>query len=185
MVRRAGARVGDHVVVTGTIGDAALGLRLRNERSAARRWKLGQAMQRHLLARYLVPEPRNALAEALRLNASAAMDVSDGLVGDLGKLCRASGVGAEIDVARVPLSKAARAALTAERKLVEIMLTGGDDFEVVAMVPAVALDVFMTAARVVGMPVTAIGRVTAGQEARFLGPDGRKLRFTRASFSHF
>jgi thiamine-monophosphate kinase len=185
MVRRAGARVGDHVVVTGTIGDAALGLRLRKERSAARRWKLGQAMQRHLLARYLVPEPRNALAEALRLNASAAMDVSDGLAGDLGKLCRASGVGAEIDVARVPLSKAAGAVAAADSTAIETMLTGGDDFEVVAMVPPAALDVFMTAARVVSVPATAIGRVTAGREARFLGPDGRKLRFARASFSHF
>ncbi len=63
------------------------------------------------------------------------MDVSDGLAGDLGKLCRASGVGAEIEVARVPLSKAARAALAAEPKAIETMLTGGDDFEVVATIP--------------------------------------------------
>ena len=185
MVRRAGARVGDHVIVTGTIGDAALGLKLRRERGAARRWKLDTAMQRHLLARYLVPEPRSAFAEAVRDNASAAMDVSDGLAGDLGKLCRASGVGADIDVARVPLSKAARAVLAADPKAIEPILTGGDDFEVVATIPAGALDVFQIAARVVGVPVTAIGRVTAGKEARFLGPDGRKLAFARASFSHF
>ena len=91
-------------------------------------------MQRHLLARYLVPEPRNALAEALRLHASAAMDVSDGLAGDLGKLCRASGVGAEVD-GRVPLSEAALAALGGRPQGDETMLTGGDDFEVVAAVP--------------------------------------------------
>jgi thiamine-monophosphate kinase len=185
MVRRAGARLGDHVIVTGTIGDAALGLNLRKERGEAKRWRLDAAMQRHLLARYLVPEPRNALAEALRLNASAAMDVSDGLAGDLGKLCRASGVGAEIEVERVPLSRAARAALAADPKAIETILTGGDDFEVVATVPPAALDALLTAARVVGVPVTAIGRVTAGMEARFLRPDGRKLRFARASFSHF
>ena len=185
MVRRSGARVGDHIVVTGTIGDAALGLRLRKDRGAARRWKLGAAMQRHLQTRYLVPEPRNALAEALRLNASAAMDVSDGLAGDLGKLCRASGVGAEIEVARVPLSKAARAALAADSKAIETVLTGGDDFEVVATVPPPALDVFLAAARVVDIPVAAIGRVTAGTGARFLGPDNRPLMFARASFSHF
>jgi thiamine-monophosphate kinase len=185
MVRRAGARLGDHVIVTGTIGDAALGLNLRKERGEAKRWRLDAAMQRHLLARYLVPEPRNALAEALRLNASAAMDVSDGLAGDLGKLCRASGVGAEIEVERVPLSRAARAALAADPKAIETILTGGDDFEVVATVPPAALDSLLTAARVVGVPVTAIGRVTAGKEARFVGADGRKLVFARASFSHF
>jgi len=142
-------------------------------------------MQRHLAARYLVPEPRNALAGALRLNASAAMDVSDGLAGDLGKLCRASGVGAEIEVARVPLSKAARTALAAEPKVVETVLTGGDDFEVVATIPPAALEVFLTAARVAGVPVAAIGRVTAGKATRFLELDGRPLRFARASFSHF
>ena len=146
-------------------------------------------MRRHLLARYLVPRPRNALAEALRRNASAAMDVSDGLVGDLGKLCRASGVGAKVDVARVPLSKAALAVLVADPRATETMLTGGDDFEVVATVPSRKLKSFLTAARRAGVPATGIGRVTAGTGARsgvrFLGPDGRPLRFARTSFSHF
>ena len=141
-----GARAGDHVIVTGTIGDAALGLQLRKQRGAASAGSLTPAMRRHLLARYLVPQPRNALAEALRRNASAAMDVSDGLVGDLGKLCRASGVGAEIDVARVPLSKAAQAVLAADPEAIETMLTGGDDFEVVATVPPRKLEAFLAAA---------------------------------------
>lgn len=185
MARRSGARAGDRVVVTGTIGDSALGLNLRKERGAAARWKLDRAMQRHLLARYLVPQPRNALAEALRLNASAAMDVSDGLAGDLGKLCRASGAGAEIEAARVPLSKAARAVLAADAEAMETVLTGGDDFEVVATVPQRKLKRFFAAARRAGVKVTEIGRVTAGTGARFLGADGRRLVFARASFSHF
>ena len=185
MIKRSGARTGDHVIVTGTIGDAALGLTLRKVRVAAKRWKLNVAMRRHLLARYLVPQPRNALAEALRLYASAAMDVSDGLVGDLGKLCRASGVGAEVDVARVPLSKAALAALVADPKATETMLTGGDDFEVVATVPPRRLKSFLAAARRSGVPATGIGRITTGTGALFLGPDGRPLRFARTSFSHF
>ena len=92
-------------------------------------------MHRHLLKRYLLPEPRNALAEALRRHASAAMDVSDGLAGDLGKLCRASGVGATVDVARVPLSDAALTALVADERATQTILTGGDDFEVVATIP--------------------------------------------------
>jgi thiamine-monophosphate kinase len=185
MLRRAGAHVGDHVVVTGTIGDAALGLRLRNERGAARRWMLDAAMQRHLLARYLVPEPRNALTEALRRNASAAMDVSDGLAGDLGKLCRASNVAAEIDAVRIPLSKAARAVLAADRRAIETIFTGGDDFEVIATISPRKLKSFLAAARRARVSVTEIGRITSGSGAHFFGPDKRQLRFARASFSHF
>src|SRR5450631_421835 len=104
MVRRMGARPGDLVVATGTIGDAALGLVLRQDANAAARWSLDAAMREHLLGRYLLPQPRNAIAEALRLHASAAMDVSDGLAGDLAKLCRVSGVAADIAVEKVPLS---------------------------------------------------------------------------------
>jgi thiamine-monophosphate kinase len=142
-------------------------------------------MQRHLATRYLVPQPRNALAEALRRHATAAMDVSDGLAGDLGKLCGASGVAAEVEIARVPLSRAARAALAAEARLMETVLAGGDDFEVIATVPPAALDKFHRAAMAVGVPVTVIGRVMAGNGARFLGPDGKPLRLKRTSFSHF
>jgi thiamine-monophosphate kinase len=184
MVRRAGARVGDHVLVTGTIGDAALGLKLRQSRQATR-WKLSPHGRNHLTRRYLVPEPRNALASAVRKFATAAMDVSDGLAGDLGKLCRASGVAAVVDVTRVPLSAAARTALQAERKLIEILLSGGDDYEIVCTVRPAKLSAFQAAARAVGVPVTDIGRVVRGSGASFRGPDGRLLTFARASFSHF
>jgi thiamine-monophosphate kinase len=125
------------------------------------------------------------LAEALRRHASAAMDVSDGLAGDLGKLCRASGVAAEVEIASVPLSPAAKAALAAEPALIETILGGGDDFEVVATIPPAAFDRFRRAASATGFPVTAIGRIVAGGGARFLGPDGKPLRLKRTSFSHF
>ena len=185
MVQRSGARVGDHVVVTGTIGDAALGLKLRKERGVAHRWRRSVAARRHLTARYLVPEPRNALAEALRRYASAAMDVSDGLAGDLGKLCRGSGVGAKIEVSRVPLSKAALAAVSEQPELIEAVLTGGDDFEVVATVSPRKLNTLRAAASRARVNVTEIGRVTAGKGVRFLDANNRPLRFARASFSHF
>src|SRR5262249_7176591 len=113
MVLRSGAKAGDVVVVTGTIGDAALGLRLRRDPASARRWNLSAALTTHLVDRYLLPQPRSAVAESLRRYASAAMDVSDGLVGDLTKLCRASRVAVDVELARVPLSDAARTALTA------------------------------------------------------------------------
>jgi thiamine-monophosphate kinase len=186
MVRRAGAQAGERVVVTGTIGDAALGLRLRRDASAAQRWGLTPEQRNHLEARYLVPEPRTAIAEILRAHASAAMDVSDGLAGDLGKLCRASGVGAEIAAARVPLSNGARAALAREPALIETILTGGDDYEVVACVPAGKVEPLRQQASAAGVAISEIGAVTAGQgEARFLDPDGQPLAFRQASFSHF
>ncbi len=127
MPRRAGAKPGDRVLVSGSIGDAALGLRLRNGAD----WKINDAQRQHLSSRYLLPQPRNALAEAVRRFASASMDVSDGLAGDLAKLARVSGVAAVVEVTRVPLSDAAKAALAAEPALIEPVLTGGDDYEIV------------------------------------------------------
>ena len=185
MVRRVGAQVGDHVLVTGTIGDAALGLRLRKDRNAARRWQLARRQSDDLLRRYLVPEPRNALASAIRKYATAAMDVSDGLAGDLGKLCRASGVAAEVDAARVPVSAAARKVLQAEPRLFKTMLSGGDDYEIVCTVRPARLPSFQAAALAVGLPVAAIGRVVRGSGASFRGAGGRAIRFARGSFSHF
>ena len=108
MVLRGGAEPGDHVVVTGSIGDAALGLALRRDTSLLTRWRLDQRGHDHLAGRYLLPQPRNAIAEILREHASGAMDVSDGLAGDFAKLCRASGVAGEIEVARVPPSRPIR-----------------------------------------------------------------------------
>src|SRR5690349_13131912 len=102
MVMRSGAKAGDAILVTGTIGDGALGVALRRDPAMGERWRLDKRMSDHLVDRYLVPEPRNAIADALRRYASAAMDVSDGLMGDLAKLCRASGVSAQVESARVP-----------------------------------------------------------------------------------
>jgi thiamine-monophosphate kinase len=184
MVRRSTAEVGDLVVVTGTIGDSALGVRLRRDEGLAKRWRLSEAMNAHLKQRYLLPEPRNVLAKAVLEHASAAMDVSDGLVGDVAKLCRASGVAAEIDVARVPLSDAARSAVAAEPAALETALTGGDDYEIVLTLAPAKLAAFRAAAVAAGIAATEIGRIAAGEGARFL-QDGRALTFARTSYSHF
>jgi thiamine-monophosphate kinase len=186
MVRRAGARPGDRVVVTGTIGDAVLGLELLRESAAAGRLGLDGAMQDWLLARYRLPQPRNALAEVMRRHATAAMDVSDGLAGDLAKLCRVSGVDAVIEASRVPLSPAARVALASDPALLARMLSGGDDYEIVATLAASNVAGLIAEAAVAGVAVTEIGRIEAGEgRARFLGLDGMPLVFARASFSHF
>jgi thiamine-monophosphate kinase len=184
MVRRATAAVGDCVVVTGTIGDAALGVQVRRDPGLSKRWRISQAMADHLAQRYLLPQPRNGLAEAVLNHATAAMDVSDGLAGDLAKLCRASSVGAEIDFARVPMSDAARAALAAEPALIEGILTGGDDYEIVLTLAPQRLPAFEAAAQTAGVPVTEIGRIAAGEGARF-ARDGKALIFARPSYSHF
>jgi len=184
MVKRSTAKVGDCVIVTGTIGDAALGVKLRRDAGLAKSWRLDDAMATHLKDRYLLPQPRNALAAAVLQHASAAMDISDGLAGDLAKLCRASSVAAEIDVASVPLSDAARTAIAAAPKEIETVLTGGDDYEIVLTLAPEKLTAFGGAAQAAGVPIREIGRVTAGEDARFI-QDGKALSFARPSYSHF
>jgi len=186
MVRRHGANPGDHVFVTGTIGDAALGLYVRRDASTPAKWKLDDAMRDHLVGRYRLPQPRNALAEAVRARASAAMDVSDGLAADLDKLCRVSGVSADIDVERVPLSPAAAQALKTDATLIEPILTGGEDYEILCTVAPGSIAVFEAAASKAGVPVASIGRIVAGDAGpRFLDREGRPLAFRRAGYSHF
>jgi len=180
MVRRAGAKAGDRVFVSGTIGDAALGVQVRKGKD----WKLSEPQRQHLVSRYLLPQPRNALAETVRIHASAAMDISDGLAGDFAKLCRASGMAADIDAARVPLSEAAKAVIAADGAALESVLTGGDDYEILCTVPAAKADAFRAAARIVNVTVTDIGEIKAGEGVRFLA-GGQVLSFKRASFSHF
>ena len=184
MVRRSTAKPGDCVVVTGTIGDAALGVALRKDAGLADRLRLNETMRAHLNRRYLLPEPRNALADAVLEYASAAMDVSDGLAGDLAKLCRASSVAAEVDVARVPLSDAARATLVANSSLLETVLGGGDDYEIVLTLPPEKLGAFQDAARGAGVATAEVGRVKAGEGACFMR-DGSPLAIARPSYSHF
>jgi thiamine-monophosphate kinase len=186
MVKRSSAQPGDRVVVTGTIGDSALGVRMRKQPELAASWGVEGALREHLLDRYLVPQPRLAIAEAIRRFASAAMDISDGLAGDFAKLCRASGVGGDIEVARVPLSTAARAALDRDASLIEPILTGGDDYEILATVPAAQLAAFRSEAAARGVILSEIGTVTAAQaQVRLVGRDGQPLKFARPSFSHF
>jgi thiamine-monophosphate kinase len=182
-VPRSGARPGDAIYVTGTIGDAALGLAVRRGEAVAAR--LSAPARAHLLDRYLLPRPRLEMSQALRRFASAAMDVSDGLAGDLAKLARASGVGARVELARVPLSEAAQEAIALDPALRERAVTGGDDYELLCCAPPSAAAALELAARAGGVGLTAIGEVAAGREAVFLERDGTQRRFERPSFSHF
>jgi thiamine-monophosphate kinase len=179
MALRTGVRPGDRLYVSGTIGDAALGLRLRLGQGPA----LSEAHRLHLLDRYLLPRPRLALAPAM-VFAHGGMDVSDGFVGDLTKMLRVSGVSADIDLAHLPLSDAANAAISADPALFEIAATGGDDYEILAAVPPENASAFEAAAAGVGVAFVGVAIEGAGPP-RFLGRDGREVSFERGAFSHF
>jgi len=182
IVRRNGARPGDAIFVSGTIGDAALGLRIRLGTLDA--MPAGKAAD-HLLDRYLHPQPRVALAPVVLGFATASLDISDGLVGDLAHVCRQSGVGAEIAAAAVPLSAGAKAMVAADPSALATVMTGGDDYEVLATVPETRAEAFATAAAEAGVPVTRIGRIIeGGTPPTVLGPDG-PIRFDHASHTHF
>lgn len=181
MVKRAGAKAGDKIYVSGTIGDAALGLAVQRDDGH----RISADARDYLVGRYRLPQPRNALADAVRTHASAAMDVSDGLAGDLAKLCRVSGVAARIGTERVPLSDAARELIATDAALLEAAITGGDDYEIVCAVPPEKISSFESEAAAARVPVTAIGEVTGGQGLDVRGPDGASMALRRTSFSHF
>ncbi|WP_092180612.1 thiamine-phosphate kinase [Bradyrhizobium sp. cf659] len=186
MVGRTGARPGDRIMVTGTIGDAALGLDVLTGGVVAAALASDPAARESLVSRYRIPQPRNVLARAVRDHASAAMDVSDGLAGDLTKLCAASGVSASVDVANVPLSAAAADLIARNAVCVETLLAGGDDYEVLCTVAPAQSDALIAAGRAVGVAVTAIGTIVAGgARPRFLDGQGQELALKRLSYSHF
>ncbi|MGV7215704.1 thiamine-phosphate kinase [Bradyrhizobium sp. UFLA05-112] len=186
MVGRTGAKAGDRIMVTGTIGDAALGLAVLKGDAAAKALASDPAARDVVVARYRIPQPRNALAQAVRDCASAAMDVSDGLAGDLAKLCAASGVSATIDTASVPLSAPAAGLVARTAVGIEALLSGGDDYELLCTVPESRCADLIVAGRALGVAVTAIGTIVPGNEApRFLDGAGRELVLKRLSYSHF
>ncbi|MBY6241291.1 thiamine-phosphate kinase [Methylosinus sp. Sm6] len=183
-VSRSGARPGDLIFVSGAIGDAALGLGVaRGEPFTGR---LGEAARAHLLERYRLPQPRLALAQTLRDHASAAMDVSDGLVGDLAKLLRASGASARVELSKIPLSAAAREAIAAEPGLFDRVVTGGDDYEIVLCAASEAAAALAREARQAGVALTEIGVATSGRDAPvFATADDRQIVFSNSSYRHF
>jgi thiamine-monophosphate kinase len=181
MIHRSGAQPGDRIVVTGTIGDAALGLVILKGGAIA-----DAAAKAMLIGRYRVPQPRNALAMAVRDHAYAAMDVSDGLAGDLAKLCAASGVSAVIDAPSIPLSPAAATLRASGAVGIEAIISGGDDYEILCAIPENRLKAFAQAADVAGVPISSIGTVIAGSSVpRFLDKQGSEIALSRRSYSHF
>ncbi|MGO4128223.1 thiamine-phosphate kinase [Inquilinus sp. YAF38] len=180
MLRRSGAKPGDDLYVSGTLGDATLGLRVILGRLPG----LAPDAAAALAQRHRVPDPRMALGRALVGLAHAAMDVSDGLPGDLPHLCDASGVAAEVELASLPLSDAARAAIALDPSLQDVAWGGGEDYELLFSAPISARTAIEAAAVAAGTAVTRIGRIAVGQGVRLLDPLGRPVE-SLTGWRHF
>ncbi|MCC5996213.1 MAG: thiamine-phosphate kinase [Oceanicaulis sp.] len=181
-VRRSGARDGDLAVVTGTIGDAWLGLQAELKARPA----LDAAHERFVQERFTRPEPRLALAEALREHARAAIDVSDGLIADLSHIARASGLGVRMELDRIPLSPAAEAWLAAQADPLRARMqlaSGGDDYELAMAVAPGALDALTAGSG--GAPLTVIGRFEAGPPDASVTWRGEPAPVEHGGFTHF
>jgi thiamine-monophosphate kinase len=185
MLRRGGARPADRLYVTGSLGDAALGLQIRRQTRAALAWPLTGVERDFLARRYLRPEPRTGLCDILLGHAEAAMDISDGLAKDLDRLCRASVVSAEVHVERLPLSLPARTVLAACPEWVEAPLSGGDDYEILAVVARERTAAFEAAAQDAGIAVTQIGACGGGAGVTLRRSDGQTLQLTNTGYEHF
>lgn len=181
MLRRAGARPGDLLCVTGTIGDGGLGLAELLKPHA----DLPASQRKFLIARYRLPQPRSRLGPLLHGIATAALDVSDGLVQDVGHLAAQSKVRAVIDLARVPLSPAARALERRDPDVRNAAIGAGDDYEIAFTVPPKRLKLLTSAARKARIPVTVIGRVEKGAGVAIALPDGSEIVPERGGFDHF
>lgn len=185
MVRRGTAHNSDHILVSGALGCSALGLGLRAKTNPQWPTGLTAAHRDHLLRRYLRPNPPLALVAVLRDYASASMDISDGLVKDLGRMAKASGVGARIECRAIPLSAAARAMLEADPSLIEVIMTGGDDYQVLATASPGRVSAFQTQAALAGVIMTDIGQIVAGDGVVVIGADGNPVQFARPGYDHF
>ena len=181
VTRRDGAKVGDAIFVSGTLGDAAGALRLRRQWSQP----VDPRALAFIRARLDRPQPRVALGMALREIASAAIDISDGLLADLGHVLRASRVGALIEAAALPLSPALKRAVADPKQCLQLALSGGDDYELCLTVPAARESELRAAAKSSGSALARIGEITRGRDLRVLDASGRVLAAPRTGYQHF
>ena len=178
---RADAGDGDDIYVSGTVGDATLGLRAVHGGLA----DLTTEDHAALAARFRLPEPRLALGTALLGVATCAIDVSDGLVADLGHLCEESGVAARINADAVPLSPAVRRAVDEGEAAIADLVTGGDDYELLFCAPPAERGAIEALGRRLELAVSRIGTIEHGQGVTVVDADGRPLALGRAGYQHF
>ena len=180
-LRRSGASEGEDIWVSGTIGDAALGLMAMHGELNV----LGEQDRATLRDRYLLPQPRVGLGTALRGIGSSCIDVSDGLVADLGHVCQASGVRGEVQFSCIPLSEPARAALTVDPRLAESILSGGDDYEILFTAMPQSRGAVLQVAGESGVDVARIGQMRNGSGVVILDAENAEMALTTAGYTHF
>ncbi len=186
MIPRAGAKPGDDVYVTGTIGDGWLGLKVCSDGNEQPRWRhlIGDDAINALAGRYRRPQPRYELVDALQAHAHAAIDISDGFVRDLLRMCKASGVGTVIEATSIPLSKPACALLNSGMAALEDLFTGGDDYELIVCVPPTHQAEFGKKSREAGVAVTKVGTITREPKIRILDRNGTEMTFNKTGWDH-
>jgi thiamine-monophosphate kinase len=180
-IRRSGALVDDLVWVSGTIGDAYLGLAVL--RGAYRH--LAPEHRAELIRRFRIPEPRVELGPRLAGLAHAMIDVSDGLLADLGHICETSNVAARVEVETLPLSPAAKEIVQRRMDLRVSLVAGGDDYELLFTAPAGATKAIEELSAGLDLPITMIGLIERGRGVRLVDSEGRAIPVDHAGYRHF
>jgi thiamine-monophosphate kinase len=180
-IRRSGAEIGDLVWVSGMIGDAFLGLKVL-------RGNYRQLLPDHrdyLIRRFRLPDPRTELGPLLAGIAHAMIDVSDGLIADLGHICETSHVAAHVELESLPLSAAALAVVDADPEIRPSLASGGDDYELLFTAPAASTPAVLALAGRLGLPITKIGGIELGSGVRLIDGAGGTIRMENTGYRHF
>lgn len=178
---RSGASAGEDIYVSGTIGDAALALAIIETEGPEQALKMAPA----LVSRYRIPEPRVLLGPRIRDLATACIDISDGLIADIGHICRASAVGAEITASNVPLSDEGQRILSQHPDWSERPFTGGDDYELLFTVCPEDTDKVSALSGELKLPLTRIGRIISGDSPKLLADSGEAISLAKTGWRHF
>ena len=178
-LRRSGAKAGNDIWVSGNIGDAALAVAHRNGKLV-----LAESDYHEAVMRLYEPTPRVALGQALRGTATAAIDVSDGLLADLGHICRLSGVGATVDLASIPVSAIGQKHFGSDAGRTAIV-AGGDDYELCFTAAPISRESIEALSENLGIRITRIGQVKRGKGVSLLGPDGKAVKIDGRGYDHF
>lgn len=183
---RTKAREGDILMMTGTLGDAALGLKLRRNMAVADLWGLSAGDKTYLKQRYLLPQPRMKATKALKNNVRASMDISDGLIADCSRMARASGLKAVLQTDALPLSDAARLAVSKDESVLQAILSGGDDYEILSAVPKDRVKAYQKELQEAGIKAAVIGGLFKGEggTVELYDSTGEPVSFEETGYSH-